>query len=274
MGPKAGTADRGILQAAAAKERFTLARFEPSPELAPFVEHYWVVRWDLTGLEPYSQTILSYPSVNISFEQEASSRFTGVYGVPRKTFTRTLRDWGAVLGIKFRPGGFYPFFERPVSLLTGQVFDLGNVLGCDPRQLEDQIFDQDDDESMARECERFFLENLPETDANVELVQRIVQAAIDDRSVTRVAHLTDRFDIGPRTMQRLFDRYVGVSPKWVVQRYRLQEAALLLEQGGHLDGPAVSQELGFYDQAHFIKQFKALVGITPDAYARLNLRRP
>lgn len=86
-----------------------------------------------------------------------------------------------------------------------------------------------------------------------------MQAAINDRSITRVEHLTEQFDINARALQRLFDRYVGVSPKWVIHRYRLQEATL-------------SQELGFYDQAHFIKPFKALIDITPNAYAKLTLR--
>ncbi|MFD0672926.1 DUF6597 domain-containing transcriptional factor [Cohnella sp. GCM10027633] len=268
MEPKTSDSDRGILKAETGRSNFSLQRYEPSPELAPFVEHYWIVRWDLTGRPPFRQTILSYPNVNLSFEQENGESFTGVYGIPRRTYTRTLQGVGAVLGIKFLPGGFYPFWKQPVSRLTGRTFGVLDILGFDPGSFERRLFSLDSDDAIARMGESFLRERLPEPDDNVELIRRIVQDAIDDRGMTKVEQISDRFGIGPRTLQRLFGRYVGVSPKWVIQRYRLQEAAKLLEEGGRIDGSALSQELGFYDQAHFIKQFKAIIGVTPDAYMK------
>lgn len=268
MEPKAQTSDKGILQAAEGRARFSLARYEPSPDLAPFVEHYWIVRWDLTGQPPFRQTILSYPNVNLSFERENDASFTGVYGIPRRTYTRTLQGVGAVLGIKFLPGGFYPFWKQPVSRLTGRTFGVRDILGCDPQPIERMLFSREDDVAIAQAGERFLRERLPEPDDNVEVIRSIVQAATDDRGMTKVEQITERFGIGPRTLQRLFDRYVGVTPKWVIQRFRLQEAAKLLEEGGRIDGSALSQELGFYDQAHFIKQFKAIIGVTPEAYMK------
>ena len=69
-----------------------------------------------------------------------------------------------------------------------------------------------------------------------------------------------------RGLQRLFREYVGVSPKWVMQRYRLFEAAERLAAGG-VDGAQVAQELGYFDQAHFIHDFKAMVGRSPLEFA-------
>jgi AraC-like DNA-binding protein len=68
-----------------------------------------------------------------------------------------------------------------------------------------------------------------------------------------------------RTLQRLFREYVGVSPKWVLQRVRLHEAAERMA-GGEGDWPRLALELGFFDQAHFIKAFKAVIGLTPGDY--------
>ncbi|MFC5530832.1 DUF6597 domain-containing transcriptional factor [Cohnella yongneupensis] len=269
MEHKAHPPERGILQAETGRSRFLLDRYEPAPDLAPFIEHLWIVKWDLTGQPQFRQTILSFPSVNLSFEQESFGTFTGIYGIPRRTYTRTLQDIGIVLGIKFHPGGFYPFWRQPVSRLTGRTLPVFDVLGQDPREIERLIFAQaDDPKNMAHLAENFLRERLPAPDDNVAIVRRIVQAAIDNRDIMKVEQLAERFEIGLRTLQRLFDRYVGVSPKWVIQRYRLQEAAKLLEQGSAMDGSALSQELGFYDQAHFIKQFKAIIGKTPDAYVK------
>ena len=70
-----------------------------------------------------------------------------------------------------------------------------------------------------------------------------------------------------RALQRLFQHYVGVGPKWVIKRYRMHEALAQLQAGA----PALARlaaDLGYYDQAHFIKDFTALVGKPPGEYRR------
>ncbi|MFD0694026.1 DUF6597 domain-containing transcriptional factor [Paenibacillus sp. GCM10027628] len=263
--------DKGILKAAAGMQKFSLMRYLPAPDLDPFIEHYWMVRWDLRGQPPYRQAILSYPNVNLAFEQENTSVFTGIYGVPKTTYTRLLQDEGVVLGVKFRPGGFYPFWQQPVSLLTGEILGIGDVFGVDAKAIEEQMFAQEDGEHMARLAEQFLRERLPEPDEQAELVNQIVQTAIENREITKVEDIVQLFGINKRTLQRLFSRYVGVSPKWVIQRFRLQEAAELMEKGGIPDWPKLSQDLGYYDQAHFIKSFKSMIGKSPEAYMNVNV---
>jgi AraC-like DNA-binding protein len=80
--------------------------------------------------------------------------------------------------------------------------------------------------------------------------------------------------MGKRTLQRLFSQYVGVSPKWVIKRYRLHEAADQLGAGEVVDWAKLAVDLGYFDQAHFIKDFKTIVGQTPAEYAkRANLEK-
>ena len=99
-------------------------------------------------------------------------------------------------------------------------------------------------------------------------VGRIVNALLYDRTVTRVSDVSTRFGIPARTLQRLFERYVGVSPKWVLRRYRVHEAAARLADGGSTATWAeVAAELGYFDQSHFIRDFTRAVGMTPAAYA-------
>ena len=116
--------------------------------------------------------------------------------------------------------------------------------------------------------EAFLRERWPDDDPQVELVGRIVAALLHDRTITRVDDVTDMFGIRPRTLQRLFSRYVGVSPKWVLRRYRLHEAAAVLAQEQHRPWAEVAAELGYFDQSHFIRDFTAAIGLTPVAYAQ------
>ena len=80
--------------------------------------------------------------------------------------------------------------------------------------------------------------------------------------------LVDRYGLNKRMLQRLFARYVGVSPKWVIQRYRLNEAAEQLATGESVSQAELALNLGYSDQAHFIRDFKSIVGVSPAAYAR------
>ncbi|WP_123041845.1 helix-turn-helix domain-containing protein [Cohnella candidum] len=260
---------KGILNAEAGKRKFRLERYEPSEDLTFAIELIWTVVWDLRGEEPYDQTILSYPSVNLTFEADADGIFAGVYGVPENTYTRHLRDEGWTLGVKFRPGGFYPFWRKPVSDLTGQRMDLKSMFGDEGAALAEQVLaDRPDTAKQIERVEQFLRERLTERDEEVGRIGRMVEAVIADRSIVKVEDMAERFGLQVRSLQRLFNRYVGVSPKWVIQRYRLQEAADLMERGETPDWPALAQELGYYDQAHFIKDFKSVIGKAPESYIK------
>ena len=258
--------NKGILHAEAGRKKFRLTRFEPSSDLAPFVERYWLVQWDLRGQAPYRQVILSYPNVNLAFENEGGTCYSGVYGVPSVTYARLLRGEGIVFGVKFKPGGFYPFWKQPISILTDRSVCCSEIFGSDMRPPETRLFAQERIETMLMVVEEFLRQRQPERDENVEFVSRITEMADRDKSIYKVEDLAARFDLSVRKLQRLFDRYVGVSPKWVIRRYRLQEAAELIESGKVTDWAQLSAELGYYDQAHFIKDFKSLIGKTPGDY--------
>ena len=65
----------------------------------------------------------------------------------------------------------------------------------------------------------------------------------------------------------MFNQYVGVGPKWVINRYRMHEALERMEQDDALEWTRLALELGYFDQAHFIRDFKALIGRSPREFA-------
>lgn len=254
----------GILNPKAGEKRFRLSRYLPSHDLAFFVEHYWIVRWDLRGREPYLQETLPHPCVHLVIERGRS----GVVGVMTGKFSYLLADEGRVFGVKFRPGAFHPFLKSRVSSLTNGAVGLRDAFGVEGGALEDAILSVDDEGEMVELAEDFICERLPERDENVAAVNRIVDSIVADREITKVDDLASRVDMSKRSLQRLFSNYVGVSPKWVIRRYRLHEAADRLAGGEAFDWPNMALDLGYFDQAHFIKDFKAIVGVSPAEYAR------
>ncbi|HEX2908285.1 MAG TPA: AraC family transcriptional regulator [Phototrophicaceae bacterium] len=255
---------RGLLNPQTGEQKFRLARYLPAEDVGRWVEHYWLVAWNLGDEAPYRSENLPYPSVHLVFE----SGNTRIWGVVSGKFTRVLAGAGRVLGIKFRPGAFYPLVKSPVSRFTDATFSLEAVLGVDSRPLEQAIFASDDDSQMVTIAENFIRAHLPAPDDTVEIINQIINGISADRTITKVADVVARCHLSKRTLQRLFSQYVGVSPKWVIKRYRLHEAVEQLANGEVVDWPRLALDLGYFDQAHFIKDFKMLVGTPPGEYAR------
>jgi len=265
----AHTSTRGIVNAAAGRNNFTLSRYEPDTRLKPFIEHYWVVRYDMIADSSYSQTVLSYPNVHLAFEQDDDGRRALLYGIPSQPFVRELRGSGRVLGVKFRAGGFYPFWQRDVSTLTGTTISASEVFGEAADCWMNAVLDAGDEEAMAIQADTALSSCMPMRDEQAELSDRIVQAVMNDRTIIRVEQMSELTGLSIRSLQRLFRRYVGVSPKWVIRRFRLQEAAERLEQDASVQWAELAIQLGYYDQAHFIKDFKSVLGQSPTTYRKL-----
>jgi AraC-like DNA-binding protein len=256
---------RGILTPGAVDRVFRLDRRAPSAELAHVVDRYWMVEWRLPQGESHVQETLPFPSVHVTVQRG----FSGVFGVPRTRFTVRLEGSGHVLGIKLRPGAFHAFVPYPVSRLTDRRLDLRDVFGAAGDELERRILAMDCDDERVAAAEAFLLAQAPaEPDDTVEQIVRIVDLVMDDRTITKVDELAARVGVAKRTLQRTFARYVGVSPKWVIQRFRLQEAADRLASGEDVGLAELALDLGYCDQAHFIHDFKSIVGLSPAEYAR------
>ncbi|MBI2380395.1 MAG: AraC family transcriptional regulator [Gammaproteobacteria bacterium] len=253
---------RGLLKAAPLPGEHR--RLLPAADLAAYVEHFWCVSWDLRGQAARVVETLPHPCVHLVFEDEQPGLLGGVH---RGRFTRVLEGRGRVFGIKFRPGGFYPFWKSPLTALCDQTLSLETAFGAAGALLEAGILAAQADEVRIDLAEAFLRERLPERDDTVTLIARLVEGIITDRDITRVEQVVARFGGSQRGLQRIFRDYIGISPKWMIQRYRLHEALERLAPGRPADWASLAVELGYFDQAHFIKDFKTLVGKTPMEYA-------
>ena len=141
----------GVLHAETAATRFTLSRHLPPDDLAPFLDYWWVVRWDLRGQPPHEQAILPHPNVTLALEASGA----GVFGVDRSIFTRRLTGEGKALGVRFRPGGFHPFYRRSIATLNDRVVPARQVFGPEADEAcAAAMFPGADDAAMVAAAER------------------------------------------------------------------------------------------------------------------------
>ena len=97
----------------------------------------------------------------------------------------------------------------------------------------------------------------------------IVATVAASPGIMRVGKLAADAGLSVRALQRLFAEYVGIGPKWVIRRYRLHEVTerLAAGTGTEIDWAALAAELGYADQAHFVRDFRAMFGESPTWYA-------
>lgn len=256
---------RGIVDAADFLARVRFRRPEPAPALRPYVEHYWLIDWDLA--EPYVSHVVPHPAVHLVFQRfEGQEPFVEIAGVQRGLFTQKLEGRGRVCGVKFRPGGFRPFApDLPVSHWTGRRVHLP---GTDPAP----VLAPADEAARVAALDTHLLALAPGPDPQADLAMTVVDHARTDRTIRRVADLARAEGVSVRLLQRLFSAYVGVGPKWVILRYRIHEALQRAETEAEVDWAALAADLGYADQAHLIRDFKATVGLSPTAYAHPDTR--
>lgn len=249
---------RGILNPAAGFAHFHLEREAPPPDLAWLVEGFWRVSWDLEGRSPFAQEILPYPCVNLSFEH---GRFEA-HGPGTRRFVAQLSGRGSVFGTKFTPAGFSAVASVPMRALVDRVVSVEEATGR-------SLSPEGGDAGAVRDSVIAFLRSAaPERDGTIASVDALVARAQEDRSIAQAEDLARIAGVSLRSLQRLLDRHVGVGPKWIVRRSRVQEAADRVARGEHVDWARTAQDLGYHDQAHLIRDFRAQVGSTPAAYAK------
>jgi AraC-like DNA-binding protein len=255
---------KGVVAPARAEQKFRLARYRPSADLAGFVEHYWIVAWDLSDDAPHVQRTLPYPCVNLVFDVGR----TTIFGVMRGAFDYRQEGRGRVFGVRYLSGGFRGLLQAPLASLTDRTMPLAAIYGLDGAAAEARVFATSEDESMVAAAEAILRLRIPAPDANVDLVNKIIARIDADRDIVRIDRLAAVVDLSPRALQRLFSDYVGVSPKWVIRRLRLHEAAFRLARAETFDLAEFAQELGYFDQAHFTRDFTKLIGQAPSQYRR------
>jgi len=274
--------EAGIVRPDQIDRDFTLDRLAAVGPLAAYVERYWSVQWDRgasaeRGDQPQVSQVVPHPAVNVTFESGSPGEVRHghslpaglVHGVVTRRFDIELAGVGRVFGAKLRPGALTALTGIDASTLRDRAVTLAEVFGDDARSVADVVLAEEDDLGRRHAVEAWlepWADRLAGPPAAYQQVLELVAASLADRTLIRVADLCARFDLTERQLQRLFVRYVGVGPKWVLRRHRLHDAQERLVHGDVTDLAALAVELGWHDQAHFTREFTGVLGTSPSRY--------
>lgn len=226
------------------------------------MEAFWWGRWNLEGQAPHESRQLGCPSLHVVFEGD-DARIVGPW---TRLWRRVLEGRGHVRAVKLHPGAVRLLFPADdAHRFTDRLTALYTRVP-DAARLRDRVLASEDPAHGLQHLATWLADRLqrdPEGEAAVALVAQIKRDGI-----TRVEGLATRADRTVRGVQRLFRRNVGVSPKQVIRRFRLQEVALRVEAGEAPDLAWVAMELGYADQAHLARDFRSATGLTLRGFER------
>ncbi|PID97061.1 MAG: AraC family transcriptional regulator [Actinomycetales bacterium] len=247
-----------------------ISRFDPAPTARGLVRRYWVPVWSLPDGLVSSQRVLPYPVCQLVVADD----YAHLVGPRVGMSTKELSGTGWAFGAMLEPAAGSLLLGCPMATLIDRDIDLVAVTAIDSSLLIDAVrtlLRPDPAHPLAQataaQTVEHALQPLQPVDDEGILINAVVALVESDPEITRVTDLTVHFGMTERSLQRLCAKRVGLSPKWLIQRRRLQDAAGRLAE---VDRPALSDiaaELGYADQAHFTRDFHAVTGLTPSAYS-------
>lgn len=171
------------------------------------------------------------------------------------------------VGVKFKPAGLFTLLRQPLSELVNQMVSSDELGDSSLQMLGEQVFDASTEAAKIEVLNTFFLRRLLVVDAPNLLVEKALRMILRQQGNLRIDSLKDVLGVHYKTLERRFKTHVGLTPKVFARVVRFKHTYKRFHSLAAKD-PAFFLDLGYYDQNHFIKDFKYFLHTTPAAYLR------
>jgi len=177
-----------------------------------------------------------------------------------------------ILAVRFYPDGFAPFATIPIRDMDNRAVSLTELYGGAGEQLGSDVLIEKTNEARIAVIETFLLNRLNSQEAIDSLARSSVEMLFRTNGQTSIEDLTEQLNINRRQLERRFASVIGLSPKQLSRIIRLQNVLKLMERNQFTTLTALALENGYFDQAHFIKDFKEFTGMSPRQFYGDNLK--
>jgi AraC-like DNA-binding protein len=174
-----------------------------------------------------------------------------------------------MLGIRFLPHGAACFLNEKADGFNNQVVDYRDVAGSQVTTLHEQLLEAKTQPERIMLIETFLLNTLAGTKKrsdNLNLVNEVMRELRRQDFFENIETIASRYGISSRYLQKLFLQYTGLTPKLYSKIHRFQHSLRLVTKK-ETPLTSIAYDCGYFDQSHFIREFKSFTGLTPSGYS-------
>lgn len=256
--------------------------FPPHQDLASFIKCYWTME-NPKEENPQKQTIVPDGCMEMIFHygdlyKQYMENGEGIVQPRSCVFGQLTQPLNieptgvtGIFSVRFHHEGFLPFATMPIKEMDNKAISLEKLFGLDGKALEKNVLEAKITEEKIAAVEAFLLNRL-NTEAFDKIVQSTVDTILTANGQLSVDSLSKKINVNRRQLERRFSSAIGLSPKQLSKTIRLQSTLKLLLNKEFTSLTTLAHDADYYDQAHFIKDFKEFTGLTPKEFYGENLK--
>lgn len=263
--------------------KMTYTTFEPQPDWAPFINCYWTLEAEKQD-NPERQRIVPDGCMEMIFHHgDKYKQYTDgdayivqpscfVFGQITKPLYIEPTGKTGIFAVRFQAEGFMPFATMPLNAMENRAVPLGELFGQEGLSLQKKILSAPTTEKRIAIIEGFLLASLIDAKQLDRTIKESVRLVMEVKGQLSIDELSESVNISKRQLERKFSAIIGVSPKQLAKIVRLQATLKMLLKDDFKNFTTIAHENNYYDQAHFIKEFKEFTGVSPKEFYSDNLK--
>lgn len=265
-------------------------KFCPCPQLAPFVKSFWILTNELNASEyVFGSPMAMCPDgyIDIVFILGAKSRYSIpqkheikknsglILGIITENHTLAVDENFIIAGIKILPHSLSLFFDIQAGEINNDIVLLSDTKdGLCVEMIEKLQENITDTGKMINILENYMLKKFHKNiDDKIKMIDYSIKIIKHYNGSVEISKLADHLGLSKRLLEMRFEKLVGVGPKLFSRIIRVNQAAVLNDSDTIKKFIENSLKLGYFDQSHYIKEFKKFTGMTPKQYFELCVRR-
>jgi AraC-like DNA-binding protein len=258
-------------------------QYEASDVLKPFIKCFWTLEAPASSM-PEKQSIVPdgcmelivhYGDLYKQFMADGSfivQPRSFVFGQITSPLEIEPTGRTGLVAARFHPDGFLPFSSSPIQQMENKAIALRQLFGDDAVVLEIAVLQASTNEERINIIKAFLSNLLQTTEVRDRITQSGIDALLQSNGQLNVLELAEHLNINRRRLERKFSSAIGLSPKQLSKFIRLQATLKMMNDKKFTSLTSLAYENGYYDQAHFIKDFKEFTGVSPKEFYAGNLK--
>jgi len=258
----------------------TIDEYQPSPTLSGYIQSYWQGNFNILGESKISHSVLPSGCIELiihltnyhcllspdSKDWQPSPPFT-LLGLFERPYIVQFEKPVEVFGIRFFPDGIRQIFGVPPAEFLSRYDDCISVLGSKLNNFCSTIKAVKDSRSRVDVSNQFLLKELSKHEIRYDYTHLAMKLARRLQGLTDYQDLVKQIPISPRQLQREFQKVYGISIRDYMRLTRIN-AIYRYMLSGNVDLSQLPYQMEFFDQSHFIKEFRIFSGVPPKRFLK------